>query len=115
MRFIAMFLPAILLLSCAKPCQNEVITGTAITGWDGITVIKAFQEKYSNQVEVHIMMRPEMKNNIYVLWNCIDTEHKTRQYKSVLQRGKPMGVNIAVTPGSQISEIHITGYEKVAA
>lgn len=115
MRFIAMFLPAILLLSCAKPGQDEVSTGTAITGWDGITVIKAFQEKYSNLVEVHIMMRPEMKNNIYVLWLSIDTEHKTRQYKSVLQKGKPVGVNITVTPGSQISEIQITGYEKVAA
>jgi hypothetical protein len=113
MRFIAMFLPAMLLLSCAKPCQDEVVTGTAVTGWDGITVIKAFQEKHSNQVEVHIVMRPEMRNNIYVLWNCIDTEHKTRQYKSALQKGKPIGVNIAITPGSKISEIHITGYEKV--
>ena len=110
-----MFLPAILLLSCARPGQNDVITGTAITGWDGITVIKAFQEKYSDRVEVHIMMRPEMKNNIYVLWNCIDTEHKTRQYKSVLHKGRPAGVNIAVTPGSQIREIQITGYEKIAA
>jgi hypothetical protein len=115
MRFIAMFLPAILLLSCAKPGQDAVNSGTAITGWDGITVIKAFQEKYSDQVKVHIMMRPEMRNNIYVLWNCIDTEHKTRQYKSVLRKDKPAGVNILVTPGSKISEIHITGYEKIAA
>ena len=110
----SMLLPAIFFLSCTGPGRNEVISGTAITGWDGITVIKAFQQKYSNQVTVHIMMRPEMRNNIYVLWYSIDTNNKTRQYKSALREGHPAGLNIAVTPGAQISEIHITGYEKVA-
>ncbi|RYY18398.1 MAG: hypothetical protein EOO04_24070 [Chitinophagaceae bacterium] len=115
MRFLSVFLPAIILLSCAKPGNNNVVRGTAITGWDGITVIKAFQKKYSNHVEVHLMMRPEMKKNIYVLWYSIDTEHKTRRYKSALRKGQPVGIFIAVSPGSRIREIHISGYQKVAA
>jgi hypothetical protein len=115
MRLVLIILSGILLLSCLKSGHHQVIAGTAITGWDGITIIKAFQEKYSNQVEVHIIMRPEMKNNISVLWHTIDSDHKIREYKSALREGRPVGVSIAVTPGSQISEIRITGYEKVAA
>jgi hypothetical protein len=115
MRLIMIFLSAMLLLSCFRAGRHHVIAGTAITGWDGITVIKAYQEKFSNKVEVHIMMRPEMKNNISVLWHTIDSDHKVRQYKSPLREGRPMGISIAVTPGSHISEIRITGYEKVAA
>ena len=76
---------------------------------------KAFQEKFSNKVEVHIMMRPEMKNNISIRWHTIDSDHKIRHYKSALKEGRPVGIKIAVTPGSEISEIRITGYEKVAA
>jgi len=110
---LCIILIALHFIGCNKLADEPTIDGTVITGCDGITVIKGFQERLSNRVEINIIMRPEMKKTVYVLWYTTDSEHKTRQYRSAINHGAPSATEIAVTPGAFISDIRITGYERI--
>jgi hypothetical protein len=98
---------------CCERANHKPFTGTAITGCDGITVIKAVQLKLSDTVIVDITMRPEMRKSIYVLWSSIDSNKQRRMHKSKVNDGAWVSTIIEVSPGAKITDIRITGYERI--
>jgi len=103
----------LILIGCSKHPHNQIPPGTAITGCDGVTVIKAFQRKLSSTVVVDIVMRPEMKKSIYVLWSSVDSDFKRQVHKSRVKEGGTVSTEIQVSPGAEIIDISITGYKRI--
>jgi len=108
-------LAAFLFLCCNRLLTSNKIKGTVTTGCDGITVIKAFQARLSDRVKIGIIMRPELKKTVYVIWSATDSHNRIKQYKSAIIKGMPGKIEIAVKPGASIRKIQVTGYERIGA
>ena len=78
---------------------------------DGTTLIRAFQEKDSRRVTVKILYRPPNNKSLTIFWQSVDSHNRKQMHTSVLKEGPVLSTEIEVSPGSEIKNIRITGYD----
>jgi len=84
---------------------------TTVSETDGITLIKAFQEKASRRVTVKILYRPPNNKSLTIFWQSVDSHNRKQMHTSILKEVPVLSTQIEVSPGSEIKNILITGYD----